>query len=1672
MPISNTTIASLLGRRFATLALARRTWRQRVGLVRQRQHRAVAGKSSSRMIRTVLLALVCAVGGGAAQLPLPNASFEVDGNHDGVPDAWRWNVGAGKARIELDALTHHGGERSLKLTGLNPDARAFLQAESAIPVKPGQTYVFSCWAKTEAIATGKAVLGIARYTAEGKWDNWSYVLSVPGSTEWRHYEQVFTMPLTTHKAAFRVWIERCEGTAWFDDVSWREYDPPKPGWTMDMRDLAPWHTTNATLTPADGGALLRIGESRAPMALFHMGAMEHEIDLDLARNPFLTVTVERRKGLWAIKTARGYLQYHTHTSGTFHYDLRPHIVGDGDKLTLRFEIANDAAAVVVRDVSGLPEVPPRIEVPARRTSRYVEGVSLDGLKRNLRHPFVATSEDEIARAREKGRAYEDYVTRQRRSADRYVDQALDVPDEPGIYSTEYNCPEHGVPLRWRRSHPKEHLCPMGDHVVTGPVFDREWRIHKILGSHRGNRQRLHTLGMAYAFTGDERYARKSREILLAYTRAFPGYPWHTGRGDIRTESNGMRVELEALGEAGWLAAVARGYDLVASSPRFSDEDHAAIRDMLAEDVRVSLRYDEGMSNRQAHHNLAVASVGLILGDEFLMRRALGSLRYQLKYAVMGDGLWWECSPGYHYYAVRTLREVAETFQRVGIDAARDPKLHLAFDAPLHFVLPDETLPAVNDSRFGYRFRRDDFEFLYHHFRDPVYAGILSAPGYKREVGVAYLFYGDELGDRAPMPAGSWHFFQAGMAVLKPEGDSDLSAIIDYGHTVAGHGHMDKLNLVIFAGGRQRLPDIGTRSYFSPVSRAWDRQTLSHNTVVVDERSQKQERGRLSLFDGRGPVQVVQATADEAYPSLNLMRTLFVTSAYTVDMFRVVEDALDAQLTEMAISEIPHWSKYPWGTSTPASLRRDLTRFERSRDAHTGRYSAMIAQSMDQSAQWVTEIRRRTGPNRAIRDGLIPGEPGVEYELSAWVKTADATGTNQVRLNWLGGGARAISGVATQSLTGTRDWTQVRARGMASSGTHHLQVVCISNGNTGATWFDDVCVTRQGDERNLLVPNPGFELDREPHQTIDYVLHGFGDFACNVPTEPFKGQLGERNDDPTWDGSNSYRYFTEVRQGTTSGGWTASWTDGDQSLNVHVLSDGPTELFTGMGQGPGSSSMPMLMARRREANTVFGSVLVLSGSTTGGPRVRRLATAASSAEAYGIAVEALEEEGERALYAASFTGEPVRFAGLTLDGRIGAVGSSEGAAPTRWLYLVDGTLLGCDHGELRLPGSYGVTVTGCDAAAKTVTVRERLPRGIALAGAPLILDAPLNECFTVDRVSADGDGSTVHVAGAPNLYLRVGMAARIPARAYVEQRWAPFIARVCSNAPVIVRLPRRNAQRFCYRRNDGEIGELPVRIEGDDVIIQFAEPQQDTLVGFDLDSPQSLSDRVPPRVGTVLVDGKPATTTGSLRLSHVPRRVELYLEDDSGVDAALPSNVRELVRLEQTGNHAVLMFGSELPGRCEIDVLLCDRSILRNRAVFRLEIALPVSVVRNEAASSGQIVKLLEPAASLRGTVSLPRGEYEVNLISRAFSEGANSLWLTVDGQQVKDPIHIPLERFANSSRSHQLTAELTRLSVAKDGVHALVLTLREAPGPELDKVEFRRGGKVVAEIECEALVRK
>ena len=80
----------------------------------------------------------------------------------------------------------------------------------------------------------------------------------------------------------------------------------------------------------------------------------------------------------------------------------------------------------------------------------------------------------------------------------------------------------------------------------------------------------------------------------------------------------------------------------------------------------------------------------------------------------------------------------------------------------------------------------------------------------------------------------------GYTVHRREGGRAYVAL-DWGESGGGHGHPDRLNLVVAHGASRWLDDMGTGSYVDP-SLHWYRSTLAHNAPLVDGRSQARVNG--------------------------------------------------------------------------------------------------------------------------------------------------------------------------------------------------------------------------------------------------------------------------------------------------------------------------------------------------------------------------------------------------------------------------------------------------------------------------------------------------------------------------------------------------------------------------------------------------------------------------------------------------------------------------------------------------------------------------------------------------------------------------------------------------------------------------------------------------------------
>jgi hypothetical protein len=1425
---------------------------------------------------------------------LPNPGFEELGKA-GAPLGWSLHAAAGKPTLTLDPVAPHAGAYSLRLTGASPADRAFAET-AGLPVEAGKTYLFTAWVRAENVSAGNPVLGVGRSKADGTWDGWSYVARLKPTPEWREVRQVWTIPEGIAVITFRVWAEYFAGTVWFDDVALTEYLTPAPVWKDDFRQPELWQPNAATLSADAAGLNLRCTATASDTVQYPMGYVSRDLNLDLDRSPILVVEVARVRGLWGLDVGADgpYVQPGIERSGLFFYDLRKSPGWSGQhSFQLRFFAMGEGAEVTLSRVQFLAEAPPTVEAAVQPLSRYADPtLSLAGLDRSRGHPCIAFSRSEIERLRGRGPAFDAWLKRSVAAGDRALAAPVSIPEQGMVYSMRYFCPTHGVPLAYDAKSPTAHRCPADNRLLTGPVFDAEWRIQRTAQLHGAARRALLDLGVAFQFSGEQRYADQAGIIFAEYARRFQRYVYHSSRGVQQREGDGMRVANEALGEAGWLADIATAYDLVAEA--LPPSTRQAVEQMLREDVRVSLRHDEGLSNRQCHHNLAIAAVGLCLGDDELIRAALGSLRYQLTWAILDDGFWWEGSPGYHFYATKTLLELQQIFERCGLRLAQEPKAKLAFDGPLRVLLPDARYPAVNDSATDIGIDRAPFEFLYATFQDPRHAALLEATPGARAQSEAWMRYGIELGPKEPLLRRSDYLAKTGLAALRAGGPGrDLAVVMHFGPAVLGHGHSDALGILLWANGKTQAVDVGSRSYFSPVWRFWDRQTLSHNTVVVDERSGQWERGRFEGFAALPGLHVAAAAADEAYPGLRLDRTVFLTDTLAADILGVSPD------NGSGPSEvIPGWNKQPQDVGSREGVLRGMVGYERSPEAHSGRFAAAIRGSAGRNAAWASQIQCRTGQNTLHRRGVLALAGNTATRLSVWVRTQDASGETSVALEWLNASGGRLGLLQSRPVTGTLPWHETVLQGTSPREAVSARLWLHSNDNAGCAWFDDVALSQVA----AAAPDPaehnfGFETTAAPHQSVDWLYHNSGRLELEPSLLPDEAPLGSTEEEPWTEGANGYRFVDNRRWGDAAAGVTAVWydnTDSTLGLSLAQAAAPATRLLAAEGQGPGATRLPMLMARRPGQPTAFLTALLPFQGKRPTLRALRVPGTVADAELPDWAAAGLRVErsgGADLFLRVAAVGDAVRFGSVVLAGRWGAVLADGG------LYLLDGTRLEAAGTVIETAPSPRGQVVECLAEEGILTTALALPAGVLLRDRLLLLERPFNEAFRIDRVERRGALSAIVLADLPHLAVLPGTPFAIP-NAVALRPLTANAYQVWGTAPLTLTLPRR-AQHAAVAPAEGALQAIPVRdldggtavaldpaaLGGRDLVLLLDGPQTGALAAATPELVARLaSERVPllepatPRLIVVLPN---ASAGKAVRLLTAQADLELELPVPAG-----------------------------------------------------------------------------------------------------------------------------------------------------------------------------------------------
>jgi len=433
-----------------------------------------------------------------------------------------------------------------------------------------------------------------------------------------------------------------------------------------------------------------------------------------------------------------------------------------------------------------------------------------------------------------------------------------------------------------------------------PIAARHARLSRGCGS----------LGMAYALTGEAKYARRAREILVGYAERYEAYPEHKG---VNRSDTG-KVMAQRLSEAMWLIPQAHAYDLIRGGDVLSDADRQRIETGLlrpcvafirrkdpAQEVAERARRQADwrtadpepvkgrriVGNWMTFYAAATMLAGAAMEDRDLIDLAAADARFAIANGIAEDGMWGEGAIGYQLFALQALVPVFETAARQGIDlwGYRGSRVKSLFDTPLRYAYPDGTAPGINDSgrvKLG-NWSTMVYDYAWLRWRDPRHAVLVNQSPRQLHVseGVYYptCVYGT-LPEPEAVTYPSMVFKSLGYAILR---DPRLYALMDYGRHGGVHGHYDKLNLILFAGDELGGEPVPHR-YEDVLHAQWTTRTVAHNTMTVDERSQAPCTGKLLVFEDAGPIQVMRAEAAEAYAGVLLDRTVVVTPTAVIDLF--------------------------------------------------------------------------------------------------------------------------------------------------------------------------------------------------------------------------------------------------------------------------------------------------------------------------------------------------------------------------------------------------------------------------------------------------------------------------------------------------------------------------------------------------------------------------------------------------------------------------------------------------------------------------------------------------------------------------------------------------------------------------------------------------------------------
>jgi hypothetical protein len=447
--------------------------------------------------------------------------------------------------------------------------------------------------------------------------------------------------------------------------------------------------------------------------------------------------------------------------------------------------------------------------------------------------------------------------------------------------------------------------------------------------HKRNSQLMYNAGVLYQLSEDRRYAESVRDMLLAYAHLYPELPLHPKHST--DAKNPGKLFWQSLNEAVWLVYTIQAYDLI--RPALTDGEAQKIEQGILRPLAKFLSVESPETFNKVHNHgtwltAGVGMAGYLLDEPEWVEQALldldksgkGGFLRQLNTLFSPDGYYNE-GPYYQRYALMPFVTFAKAIENNEperkIFAYRDGIVLKAIDTTIQLSYNGHFFPindAIKDKGIDTAELVLGVTIAYGETENPQ---LLDIAARQDQV----LLTGDGLKVAQALDAKRQQPYEfksmafrdgkdgdeGALVVLRQQVDGDQALVFKPAAQGMGHGHFDKLSWQFYDRGVEIVTDYGAARFLNveaknggrylPENETFAKQTIAHNTVVVDETSHfggdlktgNAKHLELLFFHADDQVKISAAEIDTAYPGVSLKRTLALVNtpkSFVIDLFDV------------------------------------------------------------------------------------------------------------------------------------------------------------------------------------------------------------------------------------------------------------------------------------------------------------------------------------------------------------------------------------------------------------------------------------------------------------------------------------------------------------------------------------------------------------------------------------------------------------------------------------------------------------------------------------------------------------------------------------------------------------------------------------------------------------------